>query len=114
MQKRKHVCYHSETFSQVVVNYRTYDKELYGSKREQVEAIFDWQGDHHSHRSPTLVVPPVANQASTSMSFQMDGIPPTILLGNKKQEGNLQQSGRYAFSPSYFYIYSFSKCFFIF
>lgn len=29
MQKRKPVCYHSETFSQDVVNYPTYDKELY-------------------------------------------------------------------------------------
>lgn len=29
IQKRKHVCYHYETFSQVVVNYTMYDKELY-------------------------------------------------------------------------------------
>jgi hypothetical protein len=28
MQYRKPICYHSETFNQVVVNYPTYDKEL--------------------------------------------------------------------------------------
>ena len=29
MQGRKPVCYHSETFSTVVSNYPTYEKELY-------------------------------------------------------------------------------------
>jgi hypothetical protein len=29
MQYRKPICYHSETFNQVVVNYPTYYKELY-------------------------------------------------------------------------------------
>jgi hypothetical protein len=29
MQYCKPICYHSETFNQVVVNYPTYDKELY-------------------------------------------------------------------------------------
>jgi hypothetical protein len=29
MQYRKLICYHSENFNQVVVNYPTYDKELY-------------------------------------------------------------------------------------
>jgi hypothetical protein len=29
MQYRKPICYHSETFNQDVVNYPTYDKELY-------------------------------------------------------------------------------------
>ena len=29
MQYHKHICYHSETFNQAVVNYPTYDKELY-------------------------------------------------------------------------------------
>jgi hypothetical protein len=29
MKNRKPICYHSETFNQVVVNYPTYDKELY-------------------------------------------------------------------------------------
>ena len=29
MQWRKPICYHSETFTQVVINYPTYDKELY-------------------------------------------------------------------------------------
>ena len=29
MQHRKPICFHSETFSQAVVKYSTYDKELY-------------------------------------------------------------------------------------
>jgi len=29
MQQRKPICYHSETFSKDVVNYPTYDKDLY-------------------------------------------------------------------------------------
>jgi hypothetical protein len=29
MKYRKTICYHSDTFNQVVVNYHTYDKELY-------------------------------------------------------------------------------------
>ena len=29
MQQRKPICYHSETFSHAVVNYPTYDRELY-------------------------------------------------------------------------------------
>jgi hypothetical protein len=29
MQKKKPICYHSEKFSQAVINYPTYDKELY-------------------------------------------------------------------------------------
>ena len=29
MQYRNRICYHSETFNQDVVNYPTYDKELY-------------------------------------------------------------------------------------
>jgi hypothetical protein len=33
MQYRKPICYHSETFNQVVVNYPTYDKELYALVR---------------------------------------------------------------------------------
>jgi hypothetical protein len=29
MQQGKPICYHSETFTQAVINYPTYDKELY-------------------------------------------------------------------------------------
>jgi hypothetical protein len=29
MQYHKPICYHSDTFNQVVVNYTTYDKKLY-------------------------------------------------------------------------------------
>ena len=39
MQYRKPICYHSENFNQVVVNYPTYDKELYAL----VQSIKKWK-----------------------------------------------------------------------
>jgi hypothetical protein len=39
MQYRKTISYHSETFNQVVVNYPTYDKELYAL----VQSVKKWK-----------------------------------------------------------------------
>jgi hypothetical protein len=39
MQYRKPVCYHSENFNQAIVNYRTYDKELYAL----VQSVKKWK-----------------------------------------------------------------------
>jgi hypothetical protein len=39
MQYRNPICYHSETFNQVVVNYPTYDKELYAL----VQSVKKWK-----------------------------------------------------------------------
>jgi hypothetical protein len=39
MQYHRPICYHSETFNQVVVNYPTYDKELYAL----VQSIKKWK-----------------------------------------------------------------------
>jgi hypothetical protein len=39
MQYRKPICYHSETFNQVVVNYPAYDKELYAL----VQSVKKWK-----------------------------------------------------------------------
>jgi hypothetical protein len=39
MQYRKPICYHSETFNQVVVNYPTYDNELYAL----VQSVKKWK-----------------------------------------------------------------------
>jgi hypothetical protein len=39
MKYRKPICYHSETFNQVVVNYPTYDKELYAL----VQSVKKWK-----------------------------------------------------------------------
>jgi hypothetical protein len=39
MQYRKPICYHFETFNQVVVNYPTYDKELYAL----VQSVKKWK-----------------------------------------------------------------------
>jgi hypothetical protein len=58
MQGGRHVCYHSEIFHGEILNYPTYDKELYalGSSCQEVEALSDGKGDHHPHRSPTTIV----------------------------------------------------------
>jgi hypothetical protein len=39
MQYRKPICYHSKTFNLSVVNYPTYDKELYGL----VKSVKKWK-----------------------------------------------------------------------
>eukprot|EP00253_Pinus_taeda_P035716 PITA_35716 len=39
MQKKKTICYHSEKFSQAMINYPTYDKELYAL----VESVKKWK-----------------------------------------------------------------------
>jgi hypothetical protein len=39
MQYRKTICYHSKSFNQVVVNYPTYDKELYAL----VQSVNKWK-----------------------------------------------------------------------
>lgn len=39
LQKGKPICFHSETFSKVVSNYPTYDKELYAL----VESVKKWK-----------------------------------------------------------------------
>ena len=39
MQHSKPICYHSETFNSVVVNYPTYDKELYAL----VQSVKKWK-----------------------------------------------------------------------
>jgi hypothetical protein len=39
MQYRKPICYHFKTFNQTVVNYPTYDKELYAL----VESVKKWK-----------------------------------------------------------------------
>ena len=41
MQYHKPICYHSETFNQDVVNYPTYDKELYAL----VQSVKKWKHD---------------------------------------------------------------------
>jgi hypothetical protein len=38
-QYRKPICYHSKTFNQVVVNYPTYDKELYAL----IQSVKKWK-----------------------------------------------------------------------
>jgi hypothetical protein len=39
MQYHKPICYHFETFNQVVINYPTYDKELYAL----VQSVKKWK-----------------------------------------------------------------------
>jgi hypothetical protein len=49
MQYRKPICYHSESFNQSVVNYPTYDKELYAL----VQSINKW--NHYLLGKETII-----------------------------------------------------------
>jgi hypothetical protein len=88
MQYRKPICYHSETFNQVVVNYPTYDKELYAL----VQSVKKWKhyllGKEtiiHTDHQPLQYLQ--ANQTATISTLQMDGFSTTISFGNQVQEG---------------------------
>jgi hypothetical protein len=88
MQNHKPIYYHSETFNQVVVNYPTYDTELYAL----VQSINKWK--HYLlgketiiHRSPTITVSPSTDQTATISTLQMDGFSTTISFGNQVKKG---------------------------
>jgi hypothetical protein len=49
MQQRKPICYHSETFTKVVINYPTYDKELYAL----VQSVKKWK--HYLMGKETII-----------------------------------------------------------
>jgi hypothetical protein len=49
MQRGKPICYHSETFTQAVINYPTYDKELYAL----VQSVKKWK--HYLMGKETIV-----------------------------------------------------------
>ena len=49
MQYRKPICYHSETFNQVVVNYPTYDTKL----NALVKSVKKW--NHYLLRNETII-----------------------------------------------------------
>ena len=49
MQHRKPICYHSETFTSAVVNYPTYDKELYAL----VQSVKKWK--HYLMGKETII-----------------------------------------------------------
>jgi hypothetical protein len=49
MQRGKPICYHSETFTQVVINYPTYDKELY----VLVQSVKKWK--HYLMGKETII-----------------------------------------------------------
>ena len=91
MQYHKPICYHSETFNQAVVNYPTYDKELYAL----VKCLKKWKHYllgkekiiHTDHRSSTLTISPSTNQTITILTLQMDGFHTTISFGNQVQTG---------------------------
>eukprot|EP00253_Pinus_taeda_P013107 PITA_13107 len=49
MQQKKSICYHSEKFSQAVINYPTYDKELYAL----VQSVKKWK--HYLISKDTII-----------------------------------------------------------
>lgn len=55
MQQKKSICYHSEKFSQVVINYPTYDKELYAmvqSAKKWKHYLIDKENIIHTNNQP--------------------------------------------------------------
>lgn len=49
MQKRKHICFHSETFTSAIINYPTYDKELFAL----VQSVKKWK--HYLMGKETII-----------------------------------------------------------
>ena len=49
MQHKKPICYHSETFSKTIINYPTYDKELYAL----VQSVKKWK--HYLMGKETII-----------------------------------------------------------
>jgi hypothetical protein len=49
MQRGKPICYHSETFTQAVISYPTYDKELYAL----VQSVKKWK--HYLMGKETII-----------------------------------------------------------
>ena len=90
MQYHKPICYHFETFNQVVVNYPTYDKELYAlvqSVKKEMEALLVREENNHTYRSPTLTVSPRKDQIAKILTLYMNGFSTTISFGNQVQKG---------------------------
>jgi hypothetical protein len=89
MQYRKPICYHSETFNQVVIKYPTYDKELYALVQsvKKWKALLVREGNNHTYRSPALTISPSTNQAATISTLQVDGFSSTVSFGNQIQKG---------------------------
>jgi hypothetical protein len=49
MQRKKPICYHSETFSKTIINYPTYDKELFAL----VQSVKKWK--HYLMGKETII-----------------------------------------------------------
>ena len=88
LQHGKPIAFHSETFNGAVVNYPTYDKELYTLVQSVkiVETLFDGQRNCYTYRPSTLTVLAITKQVTTVTTLQMDGLLATVPFGNKVQE----------------------------
>jgi hypothetical protein len=73
MQGGRHVCYHSELFHGVVLDYPTYDKELFVivQASEEVEALPLGKRDYHTHRSSSPSVSTESEQDATGEALQV-------------------------------------------
>jgi hypothetical protein len=83
LQHGKPIFFHSETFNGFVINYPTYDKELYALVKsvKKMETLFVAKRNHYSHRSSTFAILTIINKATTIKALQMDGFPTKIPLG---------------------------------
>ena len=76
LQYGKPICFHSEMFNGALINYPTYDKELYAL----VQSVKKWKHyllgkrNHYSQRSSTFSIFTIIVKATASYELQMDGI----------------------------------------
>lgn len=91
MQHGKPICYHSETFTNGVINYPTYDKELYAlvqSMKKKKHYLMGKETIIHTNHQPLQYIQSQnkLQKVTTSYTYQVDGIPTIISFGNQVQE----------------------------
>jgi hypothetical protein len=70
LQHGKPICFHYETFNGSMINYPTYDKELYALvQSEKMETLFVGERNHCPHRSSTTAILTITNKATTSKAL---------------------------------------------
>lgn len=63
---------------------------------QEMETLLDRKGDYHSYIPPVVRIILITNQVVACSSFQADGIPPRVSLGNQVQKGYKQQISGYS------------------
>lgn len=86
MQQKKLICYHSKKFSQALINYPTYDKELYAlaqSVKKWKHYLIGKETIIHTDHQPLQYLQSQTWQVAAISSFQVDGFSSIVSYGNK-------------------------------